>query len=195
MVTRVFLDTEFLDDGHRIDPVSIALVAETGAEYYAVFADCDLSRVIAHPWLRHNVVPHLPARAGDSGWCWDASHPDFARVQDRAEIAAGVREFLTALDNPEIWAYFTPFDTIVLCQLYGPMSDLPPEIPGFTSDLRQEARRAGTLLPAQAPPVHHALSDARHDLAIATAIGLITPSGAARRPDTMAVLTTTGHRR
>ena len=31
-MTRIFLDTEFLDDGRRIEPVSLALVAETGAE-------------------------------------------------------------------------------------------------------------------------------------------------------------------
>lgn len=52
------------------------------------------------------------------------------------------------------------------------MSDLPPEIPVFTLDLMQEARWHDDPLPAQPPPVHHALHDARHDLLIATAIGL-----------------------
>jgi hypothetical protein len=64
----------------------------------------------------------------------------------------------------------------VLCQLYGPMSSLPPEIPAFTRDLMQEASRHEVPLPAQQPPVHHALHDARHDLLIASAIGL-APQG------------------
>jgi hypothetical protein len=35
------------------------------------------------------------------------------------------------------------------------------------------AGRTGTALPEQAPPVHHALHDARHDRLIAQSIGLI----------------------
>lgn len=31
-VTNVFLDTEFIDTGRLIQPISIALIAETGAE-------------------------------------------------------------------------------------------------------------------------------------------------------------------
>jgi hypothetical protein len=53
------------------------------------------------------------------------------------------------------------------------MSALPAGIPMFTKDLTQEAGRAGTALPEQAPPVHHALHDGRHDRLIAQAIGLI----------------------
>jgi hypothetical protein len=43
----------------------------------------------------------------------------------------------------------------------------------FTRDLMQEADRTGTALPEQAPPVHHALHDARHNRRIAQAIGLV----------------------
>lgn len=170
-MTPVFLDTEFLDDGHRIEPVSIALVSET-AEYYAVWADSDITAIIQHPWLRANVVPHLPLTVDGSHWQWDAGHPDFAHVKPRPRIAREVRAFFARLPDPETWAYFSPFDTVVLCQLFGPMSDLPPEVPGFTLDLMQETRRHEGPLPAQPPPVHHALHDARHDRLIATTIGL-----------------------
>jgi hypothetical protein len=172
-MSKVFLDTEFLDDGTTLEPVSLALVTETAAEYYAVFADCDLSRIMAHPWLRANVAPHLPLADGPGGWRWDAGHPDYASVKPRARIAAEVRAFLTQLADPEIWAWYSPFDAVVLCQLYGPMSDLPAGFPAFTRDLMQEADRVNADLPQQDPPVHHALADARHDLRIAAAIGLI----------------------
>ena len=39
LLTRIFLDTEFVDDGRVIEPASLALVSGTGAGYYAVFAD------------------------------------------------------------------------------------------------------------------------------------------------------------
>ena len=61
---------------------------------------------------------------------------------------------------------------MALYQLSSPMSDLPAEIPMFVKDLMQESQRAPAL-PEQAPPVHHALHDARHDPLIAQAIGLI----------------------
>lgn len=170
-MTMVFLDTEFLDDGRRVEPVSIALVCQT-AEYYAICADSDITAVIRHDWLRVNVLPHLPLIIRTGGWQWDTSHPDVAHVKPRAQIAREVHAFFARLPDPETWAWFSPFDTIVLCQLFGPMSDLPPEIPAFPMDLMQEARRHDGQLPAQRPPVHHALHDARHDLLIAATIGL-----------------------
>ena len=68
-MTKVFLDTEFVDDGRVIDPVSLPLVTETGAEYYAVFADGGVDRAARDEWLRVNVVPHLPVvLAADGSW-------------------------------------------------------------------------------------------------------------------------------
>jgi hypothetical protein len=172
-VTKVFLDAEFLDDGRLIEPVSLAMVSETGAEYYAVFTDGGVDRAVRDEWLRANVVPHLPVVLTPPGWAWDTAHPDYQRVRPRARIAAEVRAFIAGQPDPEIWAYYSPYDAVVLCQLYGPMSELPPEVPMFTRDLMQEADRIGGTLPEQAPPAHHALLDARHDRVIAQAIGLI----------------------
>jgi 3' exoribonuclease, RNase T-like len=173
-MTKVFLDTEFVDDGRVIDPVSLSLVSETGAEYYAVFADGGVDRAVRDEWLRVNVVPHLPVVLTDGGgWAWDTAHADYPRVRPRARIAAEVRAFVGGQPEPELWAYYSPFDAVVLYQLYGPMSGLPAEIPMFVRDLMQESGRGSAALPEQAPPVHHALHDARHDRRIAQAIGLI----------------------
>lgn len=173
--TKVFLDTEFLDDGRLIEMISIGLVAETGAEYYAVSADCDIKRVLGNSWLRTNVVPHLPLDLTRDRWAWDPQHPDYCAVKPRSRIACEILDFFAELSDPETWAYFSPFDTVVLSQLYGPMSELPTSIPGLTRDLMQEAQRHRVDLPKQTAPVHHALNDARHDLAIARAIGLVRP--------------------
>jgi hypothetical protein len=174
-VTRIFLDTEFLDDGRLIAPLSLALVSETGAEYYAVFVDGGLDAAVRDEWLRANVLPHLPVTltAAGGGWAWDTGHADYPRARPRARIAAEVRAFIAEQPEPEVWAWYSPYDAVVLCQLFGPMSALPPEIPRFTRDLMQEANRSGITLPEQAPLVHHALHDARHDRLIAQAIGLI----------------------
>ncbi len=172
-MSKVFLDTEFVDDGRLTDPVSLGLVSETGAEYYAVFADRGVDRAVRDDWLRAHVIPHLPVALTGSGWAWDPGHADYPRVRPQARIAAEVRAFIGSQPGPELWAWYPPFDAVVLYQLYGPMSGLPAEIPMFVKDLMQESGRVAAALPQQAPPVHHALHDARHDRRIAQAIGLI----------------------
>src|SRR5690348_269177 len=104
-----------------------------------------------------------------SGWAWDAGHADYPRVRPRARIAAEVRAFPGGQPEAEVWACYSPYDAVVLCQLYGPREALPAEIPMFTRYLMQEAGRTGITLPEQAPPVPHALHDAQHNRLIAQA--------------------------
>ena len=166
------IDTEFRDDGVRFDAISIALVS-SDSEYYAVFADCDIDAVIEDPWLRRHVVPHLPLIVNDAEWAWNSAHVDHSNVKPRSRIAADVRGFVTRYPDPELWALFSPYDHIIYTQLYGRFDDLPPEMPAFTRDLLQEAKRRQASEPAAQDDRHHALTDARHNLAIAAAIGLL----------------------
>lgn len=105
LLTRIFLD-EFVDDGRLIQPISLALVSETAAEYYAVFADGGMNAAVEDEWLRAYVIPHLPVTlaASGSGWAWDTGHADYPRVRRRARIAAEVRAFIGGQPEPEVWA-------------------------------------------------------------------------------------------
>lgn len=80
-----FVDTEFYEDGKTIELISIGVVREDGAEYYAetwaAKALCQRS-----DWLVQNVLPHL------TGNC-----------KSREEIAYELREFVGP--SPELWAY------------------------------------------------------------------------------------------
>lgn len=149
---RYFYDTEFNEDGHTIDLISIGIAAEDGREFYAVNADADWDRIHDDPWLMKNVVPHL----GDT--------PRIPKAQIRDEvdafILAGVRH---VRDIPELWAYYGAYDHVVLAQLFGTMPDLPRHIPMWTNDIRQEQYRLGNPgMPAQMGRRHNALDDARH---------------------------------
>jgi hypothetical protein len=54
---------------------------------------------------------------------------------------------------------------VVLCQLWGPMTHLPPAMPRFTRELRQFWEDRGRpRLPRRPPDVHDALVDARDQL-------------------------------
>ena len=55
-------------------------------------------------------------------------------------------------DEPiELWAWVGAYDHVVLCQLWGPMTDLPPAIPRFTRELRQFWEERGFTVIASTP--------------------------------------------
>lgn len=144
-MTRFFLDTEFMEDGRVVELLSIGLVREDGAEYYAVSADAD--RTQANDWVTENVLPHLGTE----------------NVKPRRQIRDEIRQFLLADQKPEIWGWFCDYDWVVLCQLFGRMVDIPTGMPRFCRDVRQLCEYVGNPeMPEQASGKHNALSDARH---------------------------------
>lgn len=180
---RVFYDTEFLENGRTIDLISIGMVSDDGREYYAVNAAAPMDRIRTEPWLMANVVPHLPLTPesqpalerylansiANHREAWsvelDVTRP---AVKEPEEIADGVRDFLQAIDDVELWAWYAAYDHVVLAQLFGRMIDLPPGIPMWTNDLRQECHRLGNPpMPPQQTGEHNALADARHNRVMA----------------------------
>ncbi|NCL73772.1 3'-5' exoribonuclease domain-containing protein [Rhodococcus sp. YH1] len=160
---KYFYDTEFLEDGRTIDLISIGIVAEDGREYYAVNADADWGRIARHPWLVENVVSKLGVKRSERK-SHDRIRDEVARFLDPFQpytnpALRGHRN----VGAPELWAWYGAYDHICLAQLFGRMIDLPPWIPMWTNDLRQEQHRLGDpKLPAQPAGLHNALDDARH---------------------------------
>lgn len=151
---KIFFDTEFVEDGRTIDLLSIGMVREDGAEYYAETVDAWCAKKFGtrwnsqlDPWLLENVVPHLEGK-GD---------------KHKATIAREIVEF--AGESPEFWAYYADYDWAALCQLYGRMIDLPKGWPMYCRDFKQVVDEKGLVLPEHDPdeygPAHNALSDAR----------------------------------
>ena len=149
---RYFYDCEFIEDGSTIELVSIGAVDENGREFYAVSTEFDPSRAI--DWVRRNVLVKLPSPA-DPAW------------RTRAGIRTDLLAYLLAPGEPiELWAWMASYDHVVLAQLWGDMRALPRPIPRFTRELRQHWEAAGQPpIPGPPPDQHHALGDARHNLA------------------------------
>ncbi len=177
-MTRLWYDTEFIDNGTTIDLISIGIVAEDGREYYAVSSEFDRWAAGTNKWLLQNVLPSLPTtwdmfwvpqgNTGDTTLVLpglDLNHPD---VKDRARIAADVSAFIADTPDPQLWAWYAAYDHVVLAQLWGRMAQLPPHVPMFTNDLKQECVRLGDPpVPQQRHGQHNALEDARHNRLIA----------------------------
>lgn len=148
---RYFYDTEFIEDGVRIDLVSIGVVDESGRSFYAVSTEFDPAPAI--DWVRVNVLDRLPS-PGDPAW------------RPRSAIRDELLAFLTEPGEPvELWAWVAAYDHVALAQLWGGMRALPRAIPRFTHELKQRWEDAGAPpLPPAPPDAHDALADARHNL-------------------------------
>lgn len=174
---KIFYDTEFIDDGKTIDLVSIGMVAEDGAEYYAVSSEFDRWKFGTSKWLVQNVfpslpttwkIPFIPAKSPfDTTIILPGIDLNDPVVKPRAEIADDVEKFITGYDEPELWAWYGAYDHVALAQLFGAMIHLPEGIPMYTNDLKQECARLGNpRVPEQRHGNHNALEDARHNVVI-----------------------------
>jgi len=171
---RYFYDTEFLEDGHTIDLISIGIVADDGREFYAVNDDAATGglyeKIRRHRWLMLNVVPSLPLKSGVVQPHGGDDMPgryrldlDSNTVMPRRMIRNAVRDFLLSAGEVELWADYGAYDHVALCQLFGPMMLLPPGLPMFTNEFQQAWNGRGRPeLPDQPSGVHNALEDARH---------------------------------
>lgn len=141
---RLWFDTEFHDDGERVELISLGIVTSDGREYYAENAEYDRSR--AHSWLQLNVLPLL--RPGTE--------------RSRAQIAADLRA-LVGRAAPEFWAWFGEYDWIVLRQLFGDLTAWPAGWPLSHMNLEQWRLHLGAPALVQPPhaELHYALADAR----------------------------------
>lgn len=168
---RVFYDTEFLERGphHPISLISIGMVREDGAELYRVNAAAPWAEIEAHPWLRDNVLPHLPR---DPNWdersMWTPDYSQRPLVDSPKNIANAVADFCyhsygQTRESTQLWGYYADYDHVVLSQLFGTMLDLPDHMPMYTRDLKQlvDHIMPGWEMPQQQGDEHHALADAR----------------------------------
>lgn len=165
---RFWYDCEFIEDGSAIDLISIGMVAEDGREYYAVSNDFNKVRLFENQWLLDNVVPHLPIKKikPELAWCWSNFEEDYSSGlwKRRPQIKLDLLEFCDRqkYGKPEFWGYYSAYDHVALCQLFGKMIDLPKDWPMYTRDIKQLCDSLGNpALPAQPKGEHHALADAR----------------------------------
>lgn len=141
---RYFIDTEFIEDGHTIDLLSIGVCCEDGREMYVENSEADLSK--ANDWVKANVLPHLTG----GGY-----RPEAIGDQLRAFVGT---------DVPEFWSWCGAYDWVAVCQLYGAMIDKPAGWPNYCRDLQDVMDRLGVTddeLPGIEGFAHNALADAR----------------------------------
>ena len=166
---KYFIDTEFIEDGSTIDLISIGVVSEDGRSFYRVNYDCAFHT--ANDWVKANVLPHLPAQpvvlTAENRGPW-RQHRDIGRelLEFMGYTVPEKKGYETPkpippAEKPELWGYYSAYDHVALCQLFGRMVDLPPGMPMYTRDLKQWCDMLGNpKLPEQTTTEHDALADA-----------------------------------
>lgn len=147
-MANIWFDTEFIDDGKTIELLSIGMVREDGAEYYAEIEEADLSG--ATEWVKENVIAHFTGPK-----------------KPRAQIAQEIVAFCGPA--PTFWAWFGAYDWVALSQLYGRMLDVPTGWPNLFNEIVQHAKyvfKSTPLMPNfkkmfENEKAHNALADAR----------------------------------
>lgn len=146
---KFFYDCEFIEDGQTIDLISIGMVTELGKTFYAINSSCNLRK--ADNWVKENVIIHLPDK-------------DNILWMPKEIIKIKLKNFVNSHKDKngiEFYGYYSAYDHVVLCQLFGRMIDLPKGWPMHTNDIKQMCDFLGNpKLPEQSSKEHNALNDA-----------------------------------
>jgi 3' exoribonuclease, RNase T-like len=148
---KFFLDTEFIEGFHKpllgkrrhfIDLVSIGIVTETGHCYNAINSAYEYNK--ASQWVKKNVIRPLYSSIvhGDARNRWGSN--DFHRFYGLPEkmIADEILAFIKQEQDGNyirFYGYFSDYDWVLFCSLFGTMMDLPEGFPMFCIDLKQMA--------------------------------------------------------
>lgn len=130
---KYFLDTEFIEDGHTIDLISIGIISEDDREFYALNLDCDWSK--ASDWVKENVLASLPPKPA-------LEAPSITKQINHSWyrhycIGEEIIKFIGDDPTPVFWGEWCSYDWVTLCQLYGPMMELPKGWPMRCCDVVQ----------------------------------------------------------
>jgi hypothetical protein len=165
----VSIDTEFVPP--VLGPRGLVSLAVTDGhdELYLINADTDFQTVLdwKHPWMIDNVVRHLPLTA--DGWL-DRKHP---QVVPYEEIQRACADFFGRDKDrrPKVVANCGTQDVVRLHGLWDhDWSEMPRGVPHSFTDVNELQADLGISdeeLPYRDPSgCHHALMDARHELAV-----------------------------
>jgi len=142
---NLYYDTEFNANGEVIQLISIGIVTDDGREFYAESSEFDEST--CNDFVKKEVLPKLG--------------PKESR-KTLVEIKKELLDFIGG-DLPRFIAYVASYDHVVLCIIFGAMSDLPSHFPKYSWDVKQKMEELGIKrLPDQDKKgAHNALDDAR----------------------------------
>jgi hypothetical protein len=138
---KYFIDTEFIEGFHKplfgkrrhfIDLISIGIVAEDGRTYYAISSEFNPKD--ADDWVKTNVISKLPSK--HAGF-YDSPSVKAGSLlwKSNEQIRKDILRF--CFDIEGFYGYYSDYDWVVFCSLFGRMINLPKGFPMYCRDLKQ----------------------------------------------------------
>lgn len=134
-----------------IDLISIGIVCEDGREYYAINQDFNVKDAQKDKWLNDNVLSQLPPR-NIYPRIWESPNLFYKSLAwkklswIRQEIADFMRLrydpdmghlYVPDTEDVKIYGYYSDYDWVRFCWIFGRMIDLPHGLPMYCVDLKQ----------------------------------------------------------
>lgn len=167
---KYFFDCEFIEGfrkplfakrHHFIDLISIGVVAEDGREYHAICCEYDYKD--ADNWVKENVILplYISTVKGDqrNHITAEGFHKVHGRTIDQIRydlfsffFPGATSEWIGTSDElwkaeksekVKLYGYYSAYDHVLLCSIFGRMIDLPNGMPMFTIDLKQMMEERG----------------------------------------------------
>lgn len=140
---KIFLDTEFTGLHQNTTLISLAMVTETGEEFYAEFNDYDQSQ--ATNWININVISKLDFL--DLNEYKNQSENSLKIKSGKAIIKTELQNWLEQFGGIEIWADVLAYDWVLFCELFGGALNIPGNIFYIPFDLATFFRIKGIIEP------------------------------------------------
>lgn len=171
---KYFIDTEFIEGFHKfkgqqrhhVELISIGIFCEDGRELHLISREYNFDE--ANSWVQENVILPLYQQTvhGDQRNQMTASNFHKIFGHSIGEIRSRLVDFFE-IGQPcsiECYGYYSDYDWVVFCSIFGRMLDLPKTFPMYCIDLKQTLDEKGTKgqpgYPEQSNE-HNALADAK----------------------------------
>lgn len=181
---KYFIDTEFIEGFHKprfgkrrhfIDLISIGVYREDGEWLDLLSSEYNFND--ASEWVKENVVSKIYTQTvhGDNRNRYAVSnfHKSYGNTNDEIRLAClkffgcwRDQHFWRAPEGIDVYGYYSDYDWVLFCSLFGRMIDLPKGFPMYCKDLKQTLDETGLHLkehseyPKQINE-HNALADAK----------------------------------
>lgn len=162
-VSKFFYDTEFIEKKDNITLLEIAIVHSSGKSIELISSDVSLIQIEEafyrndnteggepNYWLRDNVLKPLFYKLREKHMIKGSTlefDPDniFLIITEfgltKEEMAVEIEKFIrtntTSQEKIELYGYYSAYDHVAFCWIFGRMLDLPKGFPMYTIDLKQ----------------------------------------------------------
>lgn len=162
MSQQTFLGLKINEPKHVIDLISIAIVNEKGDKYYAICNEFNFKQAWENKWLKNNVlktivksyaIPILtldednPDEVFEKQWSdplYDSKYAALSRQcikrlgKSKEEIKEDIIAFTKAEDVCQFYGYYSSYDWVLLCSIFGKLLNLPSNFRWNCYDVKQK---------------------------------------------------------